>query len=73
MDAVPEEQRFAVAVAAFAQRLRAEQAVSDYSYGEIARLASSARGADPQGYRAQFVKLVQKAASLSRTERIGQR
>jgi len=73
MDQVPEEQRFAVAVAAFAQRLRAEQAVSDYTYDEIAKLAGSARGTDPQGYRAEFVKLVRKAAGLSRTERIGQR
>jgi Ca-activated chloride channel family protein len=73
MDAVPEEQRFAIAVAAFAQRLRAEKAVSDFTYDEIAKLAGSARGADTQGYRAEFIKLVRKAASLSRTERIGQR
>ena len=73
MEQVPEEQRFAVAVAAFAQRLRAEQAVSDFTYDEIAKLAGSARGTDLQGYRAEFIKLVRKAASLSRTERIGQR
>lgn len=63
--AVPDEQRFAVALAAFGQRLRAEKEVSDFSYFDIATLASSGRGRDPQGYRAEFVKLVQRAATLS--------
>ena len=65
MAAVPDEQRFAVAVAAFGQRLRAENAVSDFSYADIANLANSARGADPEGYRAEFVKLVRLTDSLS--------
>ncbi|MES3025432.1 MAG: von Willebrand factor type A domain-containing protein [Pseudomonadota bacterium] len=65
MDAVPEEQRFAVAVAAFGQRLRAEKNVSDFSYAEIAKLANTGRGQDPFGYRAEFVKLVRTAEGLS--------
>lgn len=73
MDAVPEEQRFAVAVAAFGQRLRAEKEVGDFSYADITRLANSGRGADPQGYRAEFVKLVRKAESLNQAEPMGQR
>jgi Ca-activated chloride channel family protein len=66
MGAVPDEQRFAVAVAAFGQRLRGEKELGDFSYADIARLAGSARGQDPQGYRAEFVKLVRTAESLSR-------
>ena len=66
IDAVPGEQRFAVAVAAFGQRLRAEKDLSDFSYAQIAKLAESGRGADPQGYRAEFVRLVRTAGTLSR-------
>ena len=73
MDAVPEEQRFAVAVAAFGQRLRAEKEVGDFGYADITRLANSGRGADPQGYRAEFVKLVRMAESLNQAQPISQR
>ena len=72
MDTVPAEQRFAVAVAAFGQRLRGEAALADFSYADIARLAGTARGADPQGYRAEFIQLVSRAEGLSRTEALGQ-
>ncbi len=65
IDAVPSEQRFAVAVAAFGQRLRAEKELSDFSYADIVRLADVGRGQDPQGYRAEFVKLVRKAETLT--------
>ncbi len=67
--AVPDEQRFAVAVAAFAQRLRAEKELDDFSYADIARLANGARGADSEGYRAEFVKLVRMAETLDRVNR----
>jgi Ca-activated chloride channel family protein len=58
------EQRFAVAVAAFAQRLRGESALEGFSYSAIAQLANAARGADPEGYRAEFVRLVRMAETL---------
>jgi Ca-activated chloride channel family protein len=72
MDAVPEDQRFAVAVAAFAQRLRGEQQVADYSYADIAALANSARGVDADGYRAEFVKLVRMTQALGKASQYGQ-
>ncbi len=65
LDGVPVEQRFAVAVAAFAQRLRGESAVDGFSYGAIAQLANTARGADPDSYRAEFVRLVRMAETLA--------
>ena len=71
--AVPDDQRFAVAVAAFGQRLRAETGVSDFSYADIASLANSARGADPEGYRAEFVKLVRLTDSMNQSGAVGQR
>jgi len=64
IDAAPAEQRFAIAVAAFGQRLRGENAVDSFSYGKIAELANDARGADPEGYRAEFVRLVRMAETL---------
>jgi Ca-activated chloride channel family protein len=64
LDQAPVEQRFAVAVAAFAQRLRAESAVDSFTYANIADLANAARGADPEGYRAEFVRLVRMAETL---------
>ncbi|HKO89125.1 MAG TPA: VWA domain-containing protein, partial [Burkholderiales bacterium] len=60
---VPNEQRFAVAVAAFGQRLRGESALQDFEYTKIAALADSGRGADPQGYRSEFLRLVRLAES----------
>jgi Ca-activated chloride channel family protein len=64
IDAAPSEQRFAVAVAAFGQRLRGEGALDGYAYERIAELANAARGADPEGYRAEFVRLVRMAETL---------
>jgi Ca-activated chloride channel family protein len=72
MTAVPEEQRFAVAVAAFGQRLRGESQLSDFSYNDIANLANSSRGADTQGYRAEFVRLVRLTESLNKLGSAGQ-
>ena len=64
VEAAPAEQRFATAVAAFGQRLRGENAVDSLSYAKIAELANGARGADPDGYRAEFVRLVRMAETL---------
>lgn len=56
--------RFSAAVAAFAQRLRGATYLKDFTYQDILVLARSARGADPYGYRADFVRLVGLAESL---------
>ena len=72
LDAAPEDQRFAVAVAAFGQRLRGEPQLVDYSYADIAALANAARGIDNEGYRAEFVKLVRMTESLGKAAQGGQ-
>lgn len=64
--------RFAVAVAAFGQRLRGETALADYGYADIAALANEARGQDAEAYRAEFVRLVRMAEALGRTNPVGQ-
>jgi Ca-activated chloride channel family protein len=68
----PADQRFAVAVAAFGQRLRGETQLTDYGYDRIAELANGARGDDPDGYRAEFVKLVRMAETLGQAGAAGQ-
>lgn len=70
--AAPEDARFAVAVAAFGQRLRGETPLADYGYAEIAALANEARGKDAEGYRAEFVRLVRMAEALGKTSPVGQ-
>nr|WP_314084627.1 VWA domain-containing protein [uncultured Shinella sp.] len=57
--------RFSVAVAAFGQKLKGVSALQDYAYGSILGLAEAAKGNDPFGYRAEFVKLVRLAQGLS--------
>ncbi|MEM7300833.1 MAG: VWA domain-containing protein [Pseudomonadota bacterium] len=57
--------RFSVAVAAFAQKLRGNTALSDTSYENIATMAAKARGDDLFGYRSTFLQLVRMAGGLA--------
>ncbi len=56
--------RFSVAVAAFGQKLRGTDALAGYGYDRIMEIAAAARGADPFGYRAEFLSLVRLASAL---------
>jgi Ca-activated chloride channel family protein len=66
--------RFAASVAAFGQLLRGGKYVEQYSYADVLSLAKNALGRDDQGYRREFVNLVQVAQSLTPagTEQVGQ-
>ena len=62
MQAAPEATRWALAVAAFGQMLKADPRVDGaYGWNDVADLAQSARGDDPYGIRAEFVQLVRAA------------
>ena len=39
---------------------------ADATWADVVRLATAHRGEDPDGYRAEFVRLVELAASLDR-------
>ncbi|WP_435266996.1 vWA domain-containing protein [Shinella sp. BE166] len=65
VNAAATDVRFSVAVAAFGQKLKGVSALQDYAYGSILGLAQAAKGEDPFGYRAEFLKLVQLAGGLS--------
>ena len=58
------DQRFSVAVAAFGQKLRDEDATAKFGYDKIMQIANAARGADPFGYRSEFLSLVRLASAL---------
>ncbi|MBX5176655.1 VWA domain-containing protein [Rhizobium lentis] len=65
VDAAPQDVRFSVAVAAFGQKLSRLPALDTYSYQAVADLAAASRGADPFGYRSDFLNLVRLADGLS--------
>lgn len=57
--------RFAASVAAFGQLLRGGKHVGSFGYGDVATLAKSALAQDKDGYRREFVSLVELARTLA--------
>ncbi len=57
----PQDARFAAAVAGFAELLRGGKYTGTLRYDDVLRIADAARGRDPFGYRAEFVRLVRAA------------
>lgn len=56
---------FSVAVAGFAQLLKDERYMKDWSFDDALALAQKNRGEDPYAYRAEFVQLIRKAKLAS--------
>ena len=64
-DAAPQEVRFSVSVAGFAQALRGDPYLSDdYGWDAISEDARAALGPDEFGYRAEFLDIVERAAQV---------
>ncbi|MGO1072528.1 vWA domain-containing protein [Lysobacter sp. CA199] len=59
-----ERMRFAAAVAGYGDLLRGGTYVGDYGWDGVIGLARSARGDDRNGYRGEFLQLMQTAKSL---------
>ncbi|TQV78086.1 VWA domain-containing protein [Exilibacterium tricleocarpae] len=57
--------RFAAAVAGYAQILRGGIHTGEFGYPQVAELAREARESDPNGYRAEFISLVELSQSLA--------
>jgi len=57
------DSRWAAAVAAFGQKLKGSN-YGDMSYADIKALAQAARGPDENGYRAEFMQLLNSAAII---------
>ncbi len=60
--------RFAGAVAAWGMLLRESEYCADFAISDVIRLARSALGPDKEGYRSEFVRLVETAQSLELLE-----
>ncbi len=60
------ETRFAMAIAGFGELLRGSVYLGAWDYAAAAALAGEARGDDPFGYRAEAVRLIRLAETLSR-------
>jgi Ca-activated chloride channel family protein len=60
---------FAASVAEFGMLLRESPFKGDSSWDEAERLARTYRGEDPDGYRAEFARLVDLASGLSHQQR----
>ena len=58
-----DDSRFAAAVAAFGQKLKGSN-YGEMSWADIRSLAQGARGTDENGYRAEFMQLIDMAKSL---------
>ncbi len=56
--------RFASAVMYFAELLRNSQQVSRYTYNDVATLAKQNLGGDKEGYRSEFLQLVQTVGAM---------
>lgn len=57
--------RWSAAVAGFGMLLRESEYVKDYRYEDVVQLAQQARGVDKEGYRAEFVRLVESVISFA--------
>ena len=57
--------RFSAAVAEFGMLLRDSKFKADASFEQVLNLARKAKGDDENGYRAEFIRLVESAQLLS--------
>lgn len=62
----PEDFRMAAAAASFGQLLRNSAFKGTATYDQVLHLAGTARGNDPEGYRAEFIQLIKKASLLGK-------
>jgi Ca-activated chloride channel family protein len=60
LSATSDNYRFAVAVAEFGLLLRDSEFKGDASYEEVLQLAQGAKGQDVNGYRAEFIGMVEQ-------------
>jgi Ca-activated chloride channel family protein len=61
--------RFAAAVAEFGMLLRNSEFRANASYESVSNLARKAKGPDEEGYRIEFIRMVENAGSLAKTNK----
>lgn len=60
--------RFVAAVAEWGMMLRQSEFKSGSSYSQVIQLAKAAMGKDEEGYRKEFIKMVENAASFAKND-----
>ena len=60
--------RFAASVAQFGMLLRNSEFKSASSYSDVLNLARKAKGSDEEGYRSEFIHLVESAEMLAKAQ-----
>ncbi len=65
IESASENLRFSASVAAFGMLLRNSEFKGNVNYDMILQIAKKSKGTDEEGYRSEFVKLVEKAQYLS--------
>lgn len=68
VDATSDNFRFSAAVAEFGMLLRNSEYRQQASYEQVVELAKASKGVDKQGYRKEFVGLVETASSLDKNK-----
>ena len=58
--------RFSAAVAGFGMLLRDSKFKGNLTYDAIIELAKASKGKDPEGYRAEFIRLVETCSLLAK-------
>jgi Ca-activated chloride channel family protein len=61
--------RFSAAVAGFGMLLRGSEHKGDLTYDQVMEMARGARGKDRNGYRAEFIRMVERAQLLASDRR----
>jgi Ca-activated chloride channel family protein len=61
--------RFAASVAQFGMLLRNSEFKSNSSFSSVLKLAKNAKGNDEEGYRSEFIRLVESAQSMAANKR----
>jgi len=60
-----EDFRFSASVAAFGQLLKGRKYTQTFNFSDVLNLARNSRGADPFGYRGEFLQMVNLASSIA--------
>ncbi len=68
VDQTSENFRFVSAVAQFGMLLRNSEFKANASYEKVLKLATGSLGKDEEGYRAEFIKLVQHVTTIAKKE-----
>ncbi|MEB3225584.1 MAG: YfbK domain-containing protein [Synechococcus sp.] len=64
LDQASPDFRFAAAVAEFGMLLRDSPYRGESSFDQVLAIAQGSKGADPEGYRSEFIQLVKTAQAL---------